>query len=150
MREWICVAVGTMGSLLLSAVGGWDLGLQVLLAFMAVDFFTGILTAAVFHRSAKSRNGRLDSRRCFQGICRKIAILLFVITAHAMDLLLGYAILRNAVIIGFCTNEVISITENAGLMGIPLPAAWKNAVSVLSQKQESEEVDQKHKETERN
>ena len=132
MKEKICAAVGTAGGLIVSALGGWDAGLQVLLCFMAVDFCTGLLTAAVFHHSAKTRNGRLDSRRCFEGICRKCSMLLLVAAANAMDLLLESSILRSAVVIGFCTNEAISITENAGLMGIPLPAAWKNAVSVLS------------------
>ncbi|WP_298483100.1 holin family protein [uncultured Ruminococcus sp.] len=146
MKEWICAAAGTAGSFLIAAVGGWDLSLQILLAFMAVDFCTGILTAAVFHRSAKSQNGRLESRRCFQGICRKIAMLMLVAAGHAMDLLLGCAILRNAVIIGFCTNEVISITENAGLMGVPLPAAWKNTVSVLSRKQKAQDAEREQSE----
>lgn len=132
MKEWICAACGTLGSLVILALGGWDVGLQVLLWFMALDLLTGLLVAAVFHRSAKSENGRLDSRRCFQGVCRKAAILLIVGAAHAIDLLLGSEMVRNAVLFGFCVSEVISITENAGLMGLPLPAAWKNAISVLS------------------
>lgn len=141
MKEKICVIFGTVGGILLTAVGGWDVSLQVLLSFMAADFCTGLLTAAVFHRSAKSTNGRLDSRRCFQGICRKMAMLLLVAAANAMDYLLDSNFLRNAVVIGFCTNEAISITENAGLMGIPLPTAWKNAVSILSRRQENEETE---------
>lgn len=132
MKEWICTACGTLGSLVILALGGWDVGLQVLLWFMALDLLTGLLVAAVFHRSAKSENGRLDSRRCFQGVCRKAAILLIVGAAHAIDLLLGSEMVRNAVLFGFCVSEVISITENAGLMGLPLPAAWKNAIAVLS------------------
>lgn len=142
MKEWICAAFGAVGSVLILALGGWDIGLQVLLAFMGVDLCTGLLTAAVFHRSTKSETGRLDSRRCFQGVCRKAAILLIIGAAHALDVLLGSQMVRNAALLGFCASEAISITENAGLMGIPLPTAWKNAIAVLSQH------DSKSKETE--
>ena len=61
-------------------------------------------------------------------------MLVFVGTANAADLLLNSHFLRSAVIIGFCASEALSLTENAGRMGIPLPAAWKNAVSLLSRK----------------
>ncbi len=133
MKEWICAAFGAVGSFAIAAIGGWDIEIQVLLGFMWLDLCTGLLTAAVFHRSPKTESGRLDSKRCFQGVCRKGAILLFVSAAHALDLLLGSQVVRNAVLLGFCASEAISITENAGLMGIPLPAAWKNAIGVLQQ-----------------
>jgi len=105
---------------------------------MAADFCTGLVNAAVFHRSPKTGDGRLDSRRCFQGVCRKAEMLVFVGAAHAMDLLLESTFLRSAVLIGFCASEVISLTENAGCMGLPLPAAWKNAVSLLNRKSETD------------
>lgn len=65
-------------------------------------------------------------------------MLVFVGAAHAMDLLLESTFLRSAVLIGFCASEVISLTENAGCMGLPLPAAWKNAVSLLNRKSETD------------
>lgn len=134
MKEKFCTIIGTTGGMLAAAFGGWDTGLQILLAFMTADFITGLLVAGVFHRSGKSNDGKLDSHRCFQGICRKIGMLILVGAANAMDVLLESTFLRNAVIIGFCASEVLSLTENAGLMGVPLPQAWRNAVSVLSQK----------------
>ena len=69
-----------------------------------------------------------------QGMCRKAEMLVFVGAANAADLLLNSHFLRSAVIIGFCASEALSLTENAGRMGIPMPAAWKNAVSLLSRK----------------
>ena len=110
------------------------MGLQVLLGFMAADLGTGLLTAGVFHNSPHTKDGRLDSRCCFQGMCRKAEMLVFVGAANAADLLLDSHFLRSAVIIGFCASEALSLTENAGRMGIPLPAAWKNAISLLSRK----------------
>ena len=71
MKEKICIGIGAAGGLLAAALGGWDLGLQVLLGFMAADLGTGLLTAGVFHNSPHTKDGRLDSRCCFQGMCRK-------------------------------------------------------------------------------
>ena len=128
MKEKICAGLGMLGGMLAAALGGWDTGLRVLLCLMAADFCTGLVNAAVFHRSPKTGDGRLDSRRCFQGVCRKAEMLVFVGAAHAMDLLLESTFLRSAVLIGFC----------AGCMGLPLPAAWKNAVSLLNRKSETD------------
>ena len=118
MQEKICAGLGMLGGMLAVALGGWDTGLRVLLCLMAADFCTGLVNAAVFHRSPKTGDGRLDSRRCFQGVCRKAEMLVFVGAAHAMDLLLESTFLRSAVLIGFCASEVISLTENAGCIDV--------------------------------
>ena len=94
MKEKICIRIGAAGGLLAAALGGWDLGLQVLLGFMAADLGTGLLTAGVFHNSPHTKDGRLDSRCCFQGICRKAEMLVFVGAANAADLLLDSHFLR--------------------------------------------------------
>ena len=97
MKEKICIGIGAAGGLLAAALGGWDLGLQVLLGFMAADLGTGLLTAGVFHNSPHTKDGRLDSRCCFQGMCRKAEMLVFVGAANAADLLLDSHFLRSAV-----------------------------------------------------
>ena len=61
-------------------------------------------------------------------------ILLFVLIAYRLDLAIGTNYIRDAVIIGFIANELISITENAGLMGIPLPGVLTKAIDVLKKK----------------
>lgn len=66
MKEKICAGLGMLGGMLAAALGGWDTGLRVLLCLMAADFCTGLVNAAVFHRSPKTGDGRLDSRRCFR------------------------------------------------------------------------------------
>lgn len=76
----------------------------------------------------------LESRAGWKGLCRKGVTLLFVLIAYRLDLALGVNYIRNAVIIGFMANELISITENAGLMGIPLPTVIQNAIEVLTRK----------------
>lgn len=76
----------------------------------------------------------MESRAGWKGLCRKGVTLLFVLIAYRLDLALGVNYIRNAVIIGFMANELISITENAGLMGIPLPTVIQNAIEVLTRK----------------
>lgn len=66
--------------------------------------------------------------------------LLFVLVGYRLDLVIGTNYIRDAVIIGFIANEAISIVENAGLMGLPLPAIITKAIDILTKQAESEEV----------
>ena len=136
-KEGICTIVGAIGGAIAAALGGWDQSLITLIVFMAVDFAMGITVAGVFHRSKKTENGALESRAGWKGLCRKCATLVFVLIAHRLDLALGAHYIRDAVIIGFMANELISIVENAGLMGIPLPDVITSAVEVLTEKANS-------------
>lgn len=134
MKEWICTAIGIVGGGIASLFGGWDAALVTLVIFMAIDYLSGLLVAGVFHASQKSENGALESHAGWKGLCRKGMTLLFVLIAHRLDLTLGITYIRDAVIIGFMANELISIVENAGLMGIPLPEAITKATDVLTDK----------------
>ena len=135
MNIKITAAVGVVGSWLASLFGGWDAALQTLLLFMAIDWFTGgILLSAVFKKSPKSENGTLESLAGWKGLCRKGMTLLFVLIGARLDLLIGTSYFRDAVCIAFIANEGLSILENAGLMGMPLPEVLKKAISVLEQK----------------
>ena len=137
MREGICTAVGIVGGFICSLFGGWDTALATLLMFMAIDYASGLVVAGVFHKSNKSDTGALESRAGWKGLCRKCMTLLFVLIAHRLDLALNINYIRDAVILGFMTNELISIVENAGLMGIPLPPVITKAIDVLTKKAES-------------
>lgn len=137
MREGICTAVGIVGGFICSLFGGWDTALATLLMFMAIDYASGLIVAGVFHKSNKSDTGALESRAGWKGLCRKCMSLLFVLIAHRLDLALNINYIRDAVILGFMTNELISIVENAGLMGIPLPSVITKAIDVLTKKAES-------------
>ena len=137
MREGICTAVGIVGGFICSLFGGWDTALATLLMFMAIDYASGLIVAGVFHKSNKSDTGALESRAGWKGLCRKCMSLLFVLIAHRLDLALNINYIRDAVILGFMTNELISIVENAGLMGVPLPSVITKAIDVLTKKAES-------------
>lgn len=139
MKEGICAVIGAVGGFIASLFGGWDAALITLIMFMAIDYVSGLLVAGVFHNSNKSDSGTLESKAGWNGLCRKGMTILFVLIAYRLDLALGVAYIRDAVIIGFMANELISIVENAGLMGLPLPAVVTSAIDVLTKKAESED-----------
>ena len=138
MKEMICTALGVVGSAIASFFGGWDAGLATLLIFMGLDYISGLIVAGVFHKSNKTDTGSLESKAGWKGICRKCMTLIFVLVAYRLDLVIGTNYIRDAVIIAFIANETISLVENAGLMGLPLPAVITKAVDILQKKTESE------------
>ena len=130
-KNLILVLAATIGSCLAEALGGWDASLQLLLAMMAADYVTGLLVAAVWKKSGKSKTGRLDSRAGFVGLCRKGVALVVVWVAVALDRALGGRYVRTAVCLFFAGNEGLSLMENLGLMGVPYPKFLKNALEAL-------------------
>ena len=138
MKNMLCTVIGLAGSWLASLFGGWDAALSTLLIFMAADYVTGLIVAGVFHRSQKTDTGKLESRAGWKGLCRKGVSLLIVLVAYRLDIVIGSAYIRDAVIIAFIANETISIIENAGLMGIPIPSVIIRAIEILKNKAESE------------
>ena len=138
MKSRFVAMIGAIGGFIASLFGGWDAVLSTLVLFMAVDYITGLIVAGVFHNSEKTENGSLESRAGWKGLCRKGVTLLVVLVAHRLDLAMGASFVRDAVVIGFIVNETISIIENAGLMGIPIPPVIIRAVEVLKNKAESE------------
>ena len=139
MKEGICTGIGVVGGVIATAFGGWDEALVTLIVFMVIDYLSGLLVAGVFHNSKKTESGALESRAGWKGLCRKCVTLLFVLIAYRLDLAIGVNYIRDAAIIGFMANELISIVENAGLMGIPLPAVIQNAIDVLTKKSTTKE-----------
>lgn len=136
MKGYIMTIIGIVGSFIASLFGGWDAGLATLLIFMGIDYVSGLIVAGVFHKSNKTESGALESKAGWKGLCRKCMTLLFVLIAYRLDLAIGVDYIRNAVIIGFMANELISIVENAGLMGLPLPDAINKAIDVLTEQKE--------------
>lgn len=143
MKNSICTACGVVGGFIASAFGGWNAAMTTLIIFMVVDYLSGLMVAGIFHHSPKTENGALESRAGFKGLCRKGMTLLFVLTAYRLDLALGVNYIRDSVIIGFIANELISIVENTGLMGVPLPKVITKAIDLLVKKDENSEIEVK-------
>ena len=137
MKENICTIIGVVGGFFAALVGGWDSALTTLIIFMAVDFVTGFITAAM-GKSKHSDNGRLNSKAGWVGLAKKFSVVMMVVVAVRIDVLLGTTYIRDATCIGFCVNELLSIVENASLMGIPFPDAIRRAIEVLLRKKPAE------------
>lgn len=142
MKNTICAMFGMIGGWIASALGGWDMAATTLFFFMAVDYTTGIIVAGVFHKSKKTNTGSLKSLVGFKGLCRKFIQLVLVAVGYRLDLLMGTNYIREAIALAFIANECLSIIENAGLMGIPLPTVLVKAVDILHEKANTEEMEE--------
>ncbi len=136
MKETICTVLGLVFGYIASLFGGWDAAISTLVFFMAMDYITGLIVAGVFHSSGKTENGALESSVGWRGLCRKGMTLAVVLVACRLDMVIGSNLLRDAAVIAFVANETISIVENAGLMGVPVPPVIVQAIEVLKKKSE--------------
>jgi toxin secretion/phage lysis holin len=117
----VCVFVG---SLLSFSFGIWSESLTFLLIVMAIDYFTGVVAAV------KDGSG-LNSNTGFWGLIKKGLILLVMMIAHRLDILLGVDVVMGGAVYFYIANELLSIIENYGRMGLPLPPRLKKLVQVL-------------------
>jgi len=137
VKEILMLISGTIGGALVYFFGAWDKYLDALIIFMAIDYITGCIVAACFGKSPKSTSGRLLSSAMFRGLCKKGMMLLFVIIGYRLDALVGDHYIKAAVIFAFIINELLSIIENAGIMGVPIPEVLRRALDVLHNKAEN-------------
>lgn len=138
LKVGIFGVLGVVGSCIAQLFGGWTADLTTLLFCMLVDYVTGIVVAAYFNNSPKTENGALSSKAGFRGLVKKTAILLCVIIAYRLDVTLGISYIKTAAVIAFIANEMVSIIENMGLMGVPIPPAILKAIDVLRNKKDGE------------
>ncbi|WP_078544404.1 phage holin family protein [Litchfieldia alkalitelluris] len=112
------------GSITAFLVGGFDSLLKILLTLVIIDYLTGIISASV--------NKTLSSRIGFKGIAQKVVIFSLVAVAHLIDMVLGYHhFIRDWTIMFYIANEILSILENAGKVGIPIPPIIKRTIELL-------------------
>jgi len=127
-------AVAVTGSLTSYLFGGWSSLLSILLTFVVLDYISGVAAAA--------REGGLRSDVGLWGIARKVAIFAVVAVAHLVDSALGDAhLFRDAAIFFYLANELLSITENLGRIGAPIPPGIQRAVEVLRGKGDVSDAD---------
>ena len=127
--------------LVFAAIGGWlgyflggcDGLLYALLAFVVIDYITGVMCAI--------NDKTLSSEVGFKGICRKVLIFLLVGIANVLDVqIIGTgSVLRTAVIFFYISNEGVSLLENAAHLGLPVPEKIKTVLEQLHDRAESEE-----------
>ena len=125
MKEYLCAILATVGYLFIYLLGGWDIALQCLLLAIVFDYVSGMIKA--FHSKT------LSSRIGFQGILKKVGILLIVMLGVLVDRVTGNTgAVRTLVIYYFVANEGLSVIENLGQCGVPIPASIKKALKALN------------------
>lgn len=127
---WIQLMIAAIGGWLGWFLGGADGFLYALIAFVVIDYITGVMCAIVDHK--------LSSEVGFKGICKKVLIFVMVGVGNIMDTyLIGNGeVLRTAVIFFYCSNEGVSMLENAGHLGLPIPAKLKEILVQLHDRTE--------------
>jgi toxin secretion/phage lysis holin len=128
------IAVG--GAIASFLFGGWSSLLSILLVFVIIDYATGV--------AAAYKEGKLRSDVGLWGIAKKVMIFGIVAVAHMVDSILGDAhLFRDVAIFFYLSNELLSLIENAGRIGAPVPPALQKAVEVLKSKSGGGGDDQK-------
>jgi len=114
-------------------LGGWDGFLYALVAFVVIDYITGLMCAAL--------DKKLSSEVGFKGIMRKVLIFVMVGIGHIIDtrILGDGSVLRTAVIFFYCSNEGLSVLENATHIGLPVPNKLKEVLEQLHDRDDKEE-----------
>ena len=128
-----------------SAVGGWlgwflggcDGLMYALIAFVIIDYITGVMCGVA--------DKKLSSGVGFKGICRKVLIFMLVGIANILDMeVIGTgSVLRTAIIFFYISNEGVSFLENAGHLGLPIPQKMKDVLEQLHKRSESDESEEK-------
>ena len=132
---WVSIqlAFSALGGFLGWYLGGVDGFLYALIAFVLVDYITGVMCAIA--------DKKLSSEVGFKGICRKVLIFLLVGIANILDVqVIGTgSVLRTAVIFFYLSNEGVSLLENAAHLGLPVPEKMKDILAQLHDRAEMEE-----------
>lgn len=129
-RFMTCLTTGTLITALELIFGKCDRTLIVLLICMFFDLITGILCGV------KKEN--LSSNTCFNGLKRKLFILIYVIIGNQLDLLLNTNYIRIAVCSMYIVNEIISIIENGTILGVPVPKPIQKVLEIINDEKEGE------------
>ena len=125
--------IAVIGAAFTSFLGGWDIMLRVLVLFVAIDYVVGV-TAAWFEKQLSSETGA-------KGIIKKFLLFVIVALAFQVDRVIGQEIFRSLAIWFYLANEALSIIENAGRCGVPIPAFLRTALEQMKQKADEGKVE---------
>lgn len=132
MKEIICTILAGFGTTFIYLVGGIDVAIQCLLIAIIIDYISGLIKAF--------NTKQLSSKIGFKGILKKVGVLLIVMLAVLIDRVTGETgAIRTLVIYYFVANEGLSIIENLGQVGLPIPKAIKNALKALKEQSNEKE-----------
>lgn len=131
----VCGVAGAV----MGVFGEWNMLLTLLACAMALDYMSGLVVAGL-GRSLKTKNGGIDSKVGFIGLAKKGFIMLIVLTATLLDRALGVdkMVFQTATTCYYIANEGISVFENAGMIGLPVPPVLQRALEQLKQRGEED------------
>ena len=136
MKEFICAAIAGIGTFLTFIFGDWDVALQCLVIAIAIDYISGIIKAFI--------NKDLSSKIGLKGLLKKVGVLLIVALATLIDRITGESgAVRTLVIYYFVANEGLSVVENLGEAGLPIPDVIKKALKSLKSQSKEKKNDKK-------
>lgn len=131
VKQVISLVIGALTTGLMKIIGVPTQDLKILLLLMVIDLIVGFTVSAVWHKSSKTKSGKVSSKVMFKGIVKKILTLVLVVVAYQIDILLGYNFIKHVAIIAFIVQEIISIIENITITGIKAPGIITKALDVL-------------------
>ncbi|MBA4495090.1 holin family protein [Paenactinomyces guangxiensis] len=131
METIIKTVSGVVGAAASFLWGGFPMLLKFLLILMVIDYLSGLLAGWV--------GGKLSSKTGREGIARKVLMPVLVAVAHFVDVILGTGtVFRDGMTIFYLVNEILSIVENVGRAGLPVPEKFKQAIHILREKGEKD------------
>lgn len=145
MNIWDRVVKGLAiaGGVIAGIFGEWSALMTILAAIMVLDYVSGVLVA-IAGKSLKTEGGHLDSKVGFKGLAKKAFIIMIVLLATLLDRAIGAEamVFQTATVCYYIANEGISVVENAGLMGLPVPGVVKKALEQMREKGEKGKGDE--------
>lgn len=131
--NWVQMALSAIGGFLGYFLGGMDSFLYALIAFVVIDYITGLMVAAI--------QKKVSSEVGFKGICKKMLIFILVGVANIVDkqIIGNGSAIRTAVIFFYLSNEGISILENTALIGLPVPQKLRDVLEQLKGPEDKED-----------
>ena len=131
--NWVQMALSAIGGFLGYLLGGMDGFLYALIAFVVIDYITGLMVAAI--------QKKVSSEVGFKGICKKMLIFILVGVANIVDkqIIGNGSAIRTAVIFFYLSNEGISILENTALIGLPVPQKLRDVLEQLKGTEDKED-----------
>ncbi|MDQ7095935.1 phage holin family protein [Desulfosporosinus sp. PR] len=127
----LSAVIAAMGTIISAMLGGWDAALKVLVGLMIIDYLTGFLGAFKRHE--------INSEIMYWGGIRKIIVLVIVAISVLLDSMVGNQnpVFRTLTIYFYVSREGVSVTENLGILGVPLPPSITQALTQLQEKGDS-------------
>lgn len=129
-KDAACAVFAGIGAWIAQAYGGWTQAMTALVVFVIADVATGLL-CGLAKKSPNTEGGGLSSKVMREGAAKKVEIFFILLMAAWLDIAMHVTIWKDAACIYYIAEEGLSILENAGALGLPIPDKLKNAIESL-------------------